>query len=537
MTDNRQTQPPVELDVLIVGAGVAGIHQLALARENGLNARVVDEADGVGGTWFWNRYPGARLDSESYSYGYFFDEQLRKEWSWSEEFVGQPELERYFNAAVDRMGLRDSIDLGVRVVGADFDEKNNYWTIRCESGAVYVARVLISAVGLLSAPQYPRVPGLERFTGESHHTARWPKEPVDFHGKRVAVIGTGSSGVQIITEIAPQVERLYVLQRTPNWCTPINNREIDAARMQALRDSYDQIHQTCMTSPQAFIHTPRPEGALDVTERERIEYLQQLWDAPGMTMYVKNFRDILTSQAANDAVSDFIAQKIKDRVRDPAIAEKLIPADHGFGMKRPVLENGYYEVFNRPHIELVDMGTEPLLEVTEHGLRTSARELEVDVVVYATGFDAVTGSIVRLGVRGTNGQTLGDYWTDGPQTNLGMMVHGFPNFFIIGGPHGPTGNNPRASEFQVQWVTSCLRHMREHSLSRIETTREAEREWVRHVNGTIRGTLTENANSWGFGSNVPGKPRAYLLYGGGQPLYRAQCREVADRSYAGLTLS
>ncbi|MET7391998.1 NAD(P)/FAD-dependent oxidoreductase [Dactylosporangium sp. NPDC005572] len=519
----------------MVGAGISGIYQLYRLREAGLSVCLCEAGSGVGGTWYWNRYPGARFDSESYSYGYFFSRELFEEWRWSEEFAAQPETERYLNHVVDRFDLRRDIHLATRITGAAYDEADAAWLVTTANGEELRARFLVSAVGLLSEPYLPAIPGLADFAGVWHHTARWPPEAVELSGRRVAVIGTGSSGVQLIPHAARVAAELVVFQRTANWCTPLNNRPLPASRHREVRRSFHDIYRACHASPGGFVHRPLPLSALEVDPGERLAHFQHLYDSPGLTMLLANFRDITTDQNANAAVTAFLRGKIRDRVTDPAVAELLIPDDHTFGMKRPPLEDGYYEVFNQDHVTLVPLAREPIQAFTRHGIATTKRTYPVDVAVFATGFDAVTGAITRIDIRGRGGARLAHHWAAGPRTHLGLQSAGFPNLFFVGGPQSTTGNIPRATEIQVDWVTACLRHMAEHGRRWVEPTAAAEAAWLSHVSSTVRGTALENATSWAFGSNIPGKARAYQLYAGGIPAYRAHCEAAVERGYEGFT--
>ncbi|WP_067673086.1 flavin-containing monooxygenase [Nocardia miyunensis] len=531
---NGSPAAEVELDALVVGAGITGIYQLYRLREHGFTVKALEAGGGVGGTWYWNRYPGCRFDSESYSYGYFFSPELRDEWTWSEEFAGQPETERYLNFAVDRLGLRPYIEFDARVASAEFSEEQSRWLVTTTAGAVYRARFLITAVGLLSAPVFPAAPGLEEYRGESYHTALWPAAPVDFKGKRVAVVGTGSSGVQIIPFVARDASELTVFQRTANWCTPINNRPISSEKAERIRARFDELHELCLSTPAGFIHRPRDLAAFEVSDADRTAWFQRLYDEPGLTMVMNNFRDITTDAAANAAVTDFIRAKIRERVQDPAVAEMLIPDDHTYGMKRPPLENGYYEVFNQDNVELVSLREEPIERFTPTGLATTRREMDFDMIVLATGFEAATGSLTRMDIRGSGGRELGDHWEAGPRTHLGLQAAGFPNLFIVGGPQSTTGNIPRATEIQADLVTRLLTFMTEQGHSVVTTSREAEDTWIDIVADSVRGTVLENARSWAFGSNIDGKKRAYLLWSGGIPAYRERCEEAFADGFRGF---
>ncbi|WP_216892295.1 flavin-containing monooxygenase [Nocardia alni] len=537
MPDNIATSTDEPLDALVVGAGISGLYQLYALRTAGLKVRLLEAGSGVGGTWFWNRYPGARFDSESYTYAYFFPRELVNEWTWSEEFAGQPETERYLNFVADRLDLRRDIQLETRVTGARWSEAERLWTVTTEHGATVRTRFLITALGILSKPAFPNVPGREDFKGEWYHTGLWPHTNVEFTGKRVAVIGTGSSGVQIVPFVAKDASSLTIFQRTPNWCTPINNFAITPEYAQQLRDDVDKIYELCRTSPGGSKHRPMMTSSLDLTDEQRREHFDRLYQAPGLSMALANFRDIALDRTANANLTAYIAEKIRARVDDPAVAEKLIPTDHGFGQKRPPLENGYYEVFNQPHVELISLADEPMVRITETGIETTKGHYELDMIIFGTGFEAVTGSYRAIDIRGIDDRPLLDHWDNGPRTYLGLQAEGFPNLFFVGGPQSTAGNIPRFTEVQADWVTRCIAHLTAQGHTRIGTSAAAEEEWNEHVLSGIRGTLQETAESWSFGSNVEGRKRAYLLYAGGLPTYRDKITEAESADYKGFELS
>ncbi len=527
-----------QFDAIIIGAGIAGLYQLYRLREAGLSVRVFETGSGVGGTWYWNRYPGARFDSESYSYGYSFSDELLQEWDWSEHFAGQPETERYLNHVADKFDLRGDIRFNTRVVAATYDEAANRWWVQTDDGRTGQTRFLITAIGILSAPFVPDFAGRDSFAGVSFHTSQWPKEPLDFSDKRVGVIGTGATAVQLITEIAENVGHLTVFQRTPNYCAPLRNGPIDPETQQGIKASYPQIFQKCRETFAGFVHDFDERSALEVSPEERNARYEELWAQPGFGKWLGNFSDIMTDLDANATFTEFVRDKIRKRVHDPAVAEKLVPKDHPFGTKRVPLESGYYEAYNRSNVLLVDLNETPLERITPKGVRTSATEHEFDVLIYATGFDAVTGAFDRIDVRGVGGQALKDKWADGPRTYLGLQVAGFPNLFTLVGPHnGATFCNlPRCIEQNVEWVTDCVRYMRAHDYACIAATPEAEDEWTDHVNELAEGSLLSTVDNWFVGANIPGKKRSFLMYTGGSPAYRKKCAEIAARGYEGFTL-
>jgi cation diffusion facilitator CzcD-associated flavoprotein CzcO len=524
------------LDAVILGAGVSGIDQLHKLRERGLNALVVDAAGGVGGTWYWNRYPGARLDSESYSYGYFFSDEILNEWKWSEHFCSQPENEAYFNFTVDKLGLRPYIRLNTLVLSATFDPDQDEWKIVTSDGDILRARLFITGIGILSDPQYPNVPGREDFKGAWAHTARYPAEGIDMKGKRVAVVGTGSSGVQIITAIGPEVGSLTVFQRTANWCTPLNNGPISDEEMEEIRTHYDEIYQSTQ-NPGGFVHNPIEGSAFDVTPEERLERYEMLYKQRGFAKSIGNYPELLLSKEINAEFSAFLEAKIRARINDQSVADKLIPTDHGYGLKRPPYESGYFEIYNQPNVELVDMREEPMVQITETGIKTTKKDYEFDVIIYATGFDAITGAFNKVDIVGARGETLKEHWANGPLTYVGLASHGFPNLLFVGGPQALGGNNPRAIEKQTDWVADLAVHLKNSGITRIEATESACIEWTDHVNELAAGTLYEEGDSWMYGSNTAGKARAFGLYIGGMMVYADKLSSIAKDGYAGFELS
>ena len=541
MAPSRQTDSPSDLDydAIIIGAGMSGLYQLYRLRELGLRVRVLEAGTNVGGTWYWNRYPGARFDSESYSYGYSFSKELLEEWDWSEHFAGQPETLRYLNHVADKFDLRGDIQFESRVTAAHYDEGTQSWALTLEDGSRFRTRFLITAIGPLSTPTLPNIEGRDSFKGPSFHTAQWPHEPVDFKGKRVAVIGTGATGVQTIQTIAKDVGHLTVFQRTPNWCAPLHNGKIDAETQKAIKAGYPEMFARCQETFACFLHTPDPRGTFEVSDEEREAFYEKLYGERGFGIWQGNFRDILTDREANATISDFVARKIRERVKDQAVAEKLIPKNHGFGTRRLPLETHYFEVYNRDNVELVDIMETPIERITPEGIKTSAREFEFDIIIYATGFDALTGSFDKIDLRGTGNARLKEKWKHGPQTYLGIMVHEFPNMMMLMGPHTALGNIPRSIEYSVEWVTGLMRFARDENLTRLEATTAGVDSWTDHVKALGVGLLSNEVNSWmtGINSNVEGKQtRIIARYSGSAPAYRARCDEVAAKGYDELRL-
>ncbi|MCP1834850.1 cation diffusion facilitator CzcD-associated flavoprotein CzcO [Bradyrhizobium sp. USDA 4518] len=537
--DNTAQTAALDYDVIIVGAGLSGMYQLHRLRELGLSARVFEAGTGVGGTWYWNRYPGARFDSESYSYGYSFSKELLEEWEWSEHFAGQPETLRYCNYVADKFDLRRDIQFESRVTSAIYQDDTRSWQVTLESGAQHSCRFLITAIGPLSTPTLPRIEGRDDFRGQSFHTARWPKEKVDFTGKRVAVIGTGATGIQTIQTIAGEVGHLTVFQRTANWAAPLHNGKIDAETQARIKAGYPEIFARCKETFACFVHTPDPRGAFEVSEAEREAFYEKLYGERGFGIWQGNFKDILIDRAANATISNFVARKIRERVKNQAVAEMLIPKNHGFGTRRLPLETFYYEVYNRDNVELVDIKETPIERITPEGIRTTDKDYAFDIIIYATGFDAITGSFDKIDFRGAHGARLKEKWTHGPETYLGLMVDGFPNMMMLMGPHTALGNIPRSIEYSVDWVTGLIRFAQERGLTFLDATPEGTADWTEHVKALGVGLLSNEVDSWmtGINRNVEGKQtRIVARYSGSAPAYRARCDEVAAKGYAELRL-
>ena len=530
----------LDFDVIIIGAGMSGLYQLYRMRELGLRVRVFETGTNIGGTWYWNRYPGARFDSESYSYGYSFSKELLEEWEWSEHFAGQPETLRYLNHVADKFDLRRDIQFCSRVTAAVFDEEARSWTVTLEDESTYHTRFLITAIGPLSTPTLPRIEGRDSFQGQSFHTARWPKTPVALAGKRVAVIGTGATGVQTIQTIAAEVGHLTVFQRTPNWCAPLHNGKIDAETQRKIKAGYREMFARCQETFACFIHTPDPRGAFEVSDEEREAFYEKLYAERGFGIWQGNFKDILTDRRANATISDFVARKIRERVKDQKVADKLIPRNHGFGTRRLPLETFYYEVYNRDNVELVDLTETPIERITPKGIKTSEREYPFDIIIFATGFDAITGAFDKIELRGTGGARLKDKWRDGPETYLGLMVEGFPNMLMLMGPHTALGNIPRSIEYSVEWVTGLIRFAQEKGLTRLEATAQGVASWTDHVKALGVGLLSNEVDSWmtGINRNVDGKTKRIVArYSGSAPAYRERCDAVAAKDYDELRLA
>jgi cation diffusion facilitator CzcD-associated flavoprotein CzcO len=533
MTSSAQNQLD-NFDAIVIGAGVCGLYQLYRLRQLGLSVRVFEDGDGVGGTWYWNRYPGCRFDSESETYGYSWSEELLQEWDWKEHFSGQPENERYLNYVADKFDLRRDIQLKARVKSAVYDEKANRWEIQLESGQRARAQFLVAAVGVLSAHYVPPFTGIESFKGESYHTSRWPKEQVNLTGKCVAVIGTGATAVQLIPIVAKEVSHLTVFQRTPNYCAPLRNGLVTPETQRRFKANYPEMHKRIRETPAGFMHNFDPRKTLEVPKEERLARYEELWAQPGFSKWLANFQDIMTNREANEDFAEFVRNKIRARVKDPVVAEKLVPKDHPFGAKRIPLETDYYEAFNRDNVLLVDVRETPIECITPKGIKTSNKEYEFDVIIYATGFDAVTGPLTQIDVRGEGGQLFKDRWADGPRTYLCLQTAGFPNLFIASNP--ALCNYTVCAEMIVEWITDCVRYMREKNFTRIAPTPQAEAAWVRHMDESAARTILYDTNSWFMGANIPGKKRAILLYAGSAATYRKECQDAAAKGYEGFVL-
>jgi cation diffusion facilitator CzcD-associated flavoprotein CzcO len=531
------------LDAVVIGAGFSGMYMLKSLRDKlGLKARVFEAGDTVGGTWYWNRYPGARCDSDSYIYVCSWDRQALQEWEWSERYPEQPEILRYLEYIAKRHDLKRDIQFNTKVVGAEFDEKTNLWTVRTDAGEPVTARFLIAAVGSLSTTNIPPFKGLEKFKGKWYHTSRFPKEGVDFTNKRVAVVGTGATAVQAIPEIAQQAKQLTVFQRTANYCVPARNGKIDPAVVKARKARYEEVISNIRQSFFGFEMSFIPKSALETTPEEREREFDRMWDEGGFAFWLANYQDMFFSQEANDLCAEYIKRKIRATVKDPAVAERLIPKAHAYGTKRQPLDTNYYETFNKANVRLVDAATDGgIEEITEQGIRAGGKETVCDIIVFATGFDAMTGPLKALNLKGRGGRTLDKEWAQGPQSYLGIAVEGFPNLFTITGPQSPSvlSNMPVSIEQHVEWVAALIDHMNKTGKTTIEATPAAQQQWVAHVNEIVNMTLMPGANSWYMSANIPGKPKAFLPYLDPEGLggYRKKCDDVAAKGYEGFALA
>ncbi len=533
---------PRELDVVVVGAGFAGLYALHRLRGLGLSVRVLEAASDVGGTWYWNRYPGARCDVPSVEYSYSFSKELEREWDWTEVMAGQPEILRYANHVADRFDLRPDIQLDTRVASAHYDEQRRRWRVETEAGEAFDTRYCIMATGCLSSPNTPTIEGAGDFAGALYHTGQWPHEGVDFTGVRVGIIGTGSSGVQSIPVIAAQAEHLTVFQRTPNYTLPAGNRPISDEDRERARAAYDEIRRSERESMTGFIFgfggnpiVIPTQQILETTPEERLAAVE----AEGFGA-IGRYEDALVDAEANELACEMYREQVRRIVRDPQTAEGLMPRDYPLGCKRPVIDTDYFATFNRDNVTLVDLRRGGIERITPTGVQTAQGHFDLDALVYATGFDAMTGTLLRVDIRGREGLPLKAQWEAGPRTYLGLQVHGFPNLFTVTGPGSPSvlSNMIVSIEQHVDWIADCIAHMRDRGLSTIEATPEAEEKWIAHVNEAAEGTMltAPSCNSWYLGANIPGKPRIFMPYVGGVGEYRRECDEIAARGYEGFKL-
>nr|QDL89215.1 Phenylacetone monooxygenase [Sym plasmid] len=526
-------------DAVVVGAGFAGLYQLYSLRKIGMTARVLEAGDGIGGTWFWNRYPGARCDVESLDYSYSFSEELQQEWNWTERYAPQSEIIKYINYVADRFDLRKDIQLSSSVCSCIFDERTSTWTTTTVNGEKFTSQYMVMATGCLSIPQSPKFQGLENFKGKWYHSADWPREGVDFTGKRVGLIGTGSSGVQMTPEIARCARQLTVFQRTANYSVPAQNEPITPEQLAEAKSNYGARRARAMETHTGHWLIANDRSAMEVSDEERRNEFEFRWmGAGGGFRMLRAFNDLMVNKQSNEQAAEFVRSKIRSVVKDPATAELLCPKqDLPFGTKRLCVDTDYYQTFNRPNVSLVDVKADPLVEATVTGLRTqSGKEFPLDMIVFATGFDAMTGALKSIEIRGLGGQVLRDKWEHGPRTYLGLAVAGFPNMFILAGPGSPSvlSNMVHSIELHVDWLTRCLQQARAAGVKRIEADQQAEDRWVAHVNEVADTTLYPTANSWYMGSNIPGKPRVFMPYVAGVPAYRKIINEVAAKDYEGF---
>ena len=528
------------LDALVIGAGFAGLYQLLCLRDRlGLSVQVLEAAAGVGGTWYWNRYPGARCDSESHAYCFTFSEELVREWEWSERYPGQAEVLRYLNHVADRFDLKRDIRFDTRVTSAHWDAASDLWCVGTSAGEEFKARFLITAVGCLSSANVPEIPGLADFAGRWVHTGQWPHEGVDFAGKRVGLIGTGSTGIQAVPVIAASAAHLTVFQRTPTYSVPARNAPLTDEFKRYVKDNAAAIRQTMQSTPNGHPFTIAERLALETAPAERQALYEAAWEKGGL-QFRATFKDLMTSVAANDTAADFLRAKIRAVVRDPLKAAMLSAIDHPYAAKRPPIDTDYFEAFNRDNVDLVNLKAEPIERITARGIRTAVAEVPLDIIVFATGFDAMTGALLCMDIRGREGRTLADAWAGGPRNYLGLQVAGFHNLFMMTGPGSPSVlcNMPVPIEQHAEWIADCIAHMRQNGLKRIETSEAAMDDWVEKVNATADAILLSRAKrSWYYGANIPGKPQVFMPYAGGMAHYRKICDDVAANGYEGFVFS
>ena len=530
-------QSTTNVDAVIVGAGFAGLYMLHKLRGLGFSARVIEAGDGVGGTWYWNRYPGARCDVESLDYQYSFSDELQREWNWTERYATQPEILSYINHGAGRFDLWRDIQLETRVTSAVFDDVSGRWTVETDRGERYSAQFCIMATGCLSASRVPDFKGLDTFKGDWYHTGRWPHEGVDFTGKRVAIIGTGSSGIQSIPIIARQAEHLYVFQRTPNFSLPALNESLTPEKIAEYKANFADIKAAARETQAGLIVNPNDHSVLEASDEDRQQQFEMRWEQGGFHL-IEAYNDLMVTKDANDQVAEFVRGKIREVVHDPETAEMLAPRDHPLGSKRICIDTDYFETYNRDNVTLVNIREDPIEEITPTGVRTRDHSFDVDAIVFATGFDEMTGALLAIDIRGARETSLRDEWAAGPRTYLGVSVAGFPNMFMITGPGSPSvlSNMILSIEQHVDWIADLAVYMRDQNLATIEAHTDAQDAWVEHVNELANLTLFPLANSWYLGANVPGKPRVFMPYVGGVATYAQKCREVAAAGYDGFTL-
>ncbi|WP_238017612.1 NAD(P)/FAD-dependent oxidoreductase [Dactylosporangium sp. AC04546] len=528
-----------EFDAVVIGAGFAGLYQLYRLRELGFTAQGFEAGSGVGGTWYWNRYPGARCDVESMDYSYSFSPELEQEWEWTERFPAQPEILNYLNFVADRLDLRRMIQFDTRVTSVVFDDETSRWTVETGEGRVISVRFVIAATGCLSVWQIPGFKGLESFRGATYHTGSWPHEGVDFTGMRVGVIGTGSTGIQAIPQIAKQAAQLFVFQRTPNYSVPARNHPLTAEYQAHRKATYREYRERAKMSGGGHSAILPTTSALEVTDADRWREYERRWQMGGAPLMQMAYTDLMANPAANETIAEFVRSKIREIVKDPEVAAKLTPVDYPFGAKRLCVDIDYFETYNRDNVTLVDVRDAPIDVITPRGIVTGGQEYELDAIVFATGYDAMTGPLLNLNIRGRAGAALRDVWSEGPRAYLGIQVAGFPNLFTITGPGSPSvlSNMVVSIEQHVDFVSDCLSYLREHDIETMEPTVQAQDAWVDHVNSAANETLFPLAKSWYLGDNIPGKPRVFMPFVGGVGIYRRKCDEVVAGGYEGFVLA
>ena len=533
------SKTPLKLDAVVIGAGVAGLYQLHLLRSQGLAVKAFEAGSDVGGTWYWNRYPGARLDSESPSYQYLFSQELYEGWDWSERFSAQPEIERWLQYVADRLNLRKDIEFNTTIKSAHFDEATDRWTITTDKGQVIDARFLVTCCGMLSAPLTSLFPGQETFKGQLFHTARWPKDPVDFAGKRVGVVGIGATGIQVVQTIADKVGHLTVFVRTPQYVIPMRNPKFTPADREAYKSEFNRIAQQVPHTFSGFAFDFENQWATQTPER-RLAVLEEIYQDGSLKFWIASFVELFLDPEVSEQVSEFVREKMRARLKDTGLCDILIPKDYGFGTHRVPLETGFLEAFLRPNVEVVGVKDNPIERVTPNGLRlTDGTEHEFDILIFATGFDAGTGALTRIDIRGRDGRSLKEDWARDIRTTMGLQVHGYPNLFTTAAPLAPSAalcNMTTCLQQQTEWISDCIRHMRKQNLKVCEPTKEAEDGWIEHHEQTAAPTLVVKTNSWYMGSNVEGKPRRLLSYIGGVGAYRQKCDAVAASGYEGFAM-
>jgi cation diffusion facilitator CzcD-associated flavoprotein CzcO len=524
------------VDAVVIGAGFSGLYAVhKLRNELGMTVAGFEAGQDVGGTWYWNRYPGARCDSESYVYCLSFSEQLLQDWTWSSKYPEQLEILSYLRHVADRFDLRRSFRFSTKVEGAHYDADANLWDVRTDSGEAVRATYLITAVGILaSAPYTPRLPGIEEFQGEQYHTGQWPDHPVSLVGKRVGIIGTGSTGVQAIPRIAADAAHLHVFQRTPQFTVPARHRASTPEFQAWLRENYPDVWATAHSSVGGFPWQHNGRSVFDVAPSERESTFEELWEEGGFKFVFGSFKDVLTERRANDLVAEFVRRKIRQVVQDPARAERLLPVDFPFGARRPIIDTNYFETYNRSNVTLVDLRETPIERITPGGIRTAEATFDLDVIVFATGFDAITGPFFRMDIRGEGGLALRDAWADGPASYLGLATVGFPNMFMIVGPGSMFGNYPVVMEHHVNWISDCLRHMAASGLTKMQPSADAQASWMESLDAQAERSLVWLADSWFTGANIPNKPKGSTLFFGSYGLYRRQLDQIAGAGYRGF---